>query len=387
MTGREQSTPDGHEGPGWHIAAIAALLIVVAIRYFPSFTTLRQLGDEEAYLCAFKSIGDGRSPYECNRYVYPAPVAELGALLSHVAGARVVQVGMRIINGLGAAVAVWAALGWVGWAYAVRLTAGMILVLFAPPIQEAMEFGNLSPLATGLALAAFALWTTAPIAAGVLLGLGTVVKPIVGAGVVMLIFHRPTGTLRRRSLTAGVIAGIVISGLLATTPRLLPEMLRKSALGPNASHNITPYHLLHCFGIDLPAFLFSGIALAAGAIAAWTQVFTSAELVAVSVVVAQLGAPSVFNHTLLLVLPVPILAFDAALRRVQGARTAGAAERTRSLVACIVAVIGAGVILASDVFGEPVLDLSPWQYGLLALVPTLSPAFLAVMFVRASRHG
>lgn len=258
-----------------------------------------RLFDSAIYVRGFADVQAGADPYAIRdfaTFVYPPPSAGMGAWLVELAGVEGARVLVRTI--------VFAGALWLGWLvasrYRLRWRAVWAAVL-ALGCTTALDHGNASPAV--VALAFFALTRERDDAAGILVGLSLVVKPLLIPALPALMLWR-----RRSAGWAIATAGVLI---FATGPAALHRWLDLIAFKADgwahAPLNLAPHAFLWRMGLEVPAFVWAGlVGLAAApfarrpasmlaACAVGTTVLWSGTLIPLLVPAAGLALSRVFG--------------------------------------------------------------------------------------------
>jgi hypothetical protein len=364
-----------------HALAVGALCVATLLRFYPAVTSTAPLGDEMAQEKAFLQEAAGRSPYLDGNYVYPPSLLRIGALLRQLPLPSP-YLPLRGASILGLALLVWYATGRLGWKPWQRFGVAALYVLLAPGVRQGIEFGNLSFAVGGGILLALLAWERFPIGSGLLLGASLLVKPLAPAALVALFFHRPHRPhLRvfggyRHQLAAGVAA------LAAAVPLLAdPEFgafLRHGSHAWVLERTVSLHRFLALAGLPGGASLLSLLLLAGVAAVARTRVAHREQLVAFALAGCVMVAPVVWNHTLVLTLPLQAMAVALAAER---CRAAGAEERrSRAWEATGVALAVAALTFAEGATG---IDDRGVALQIFATIPpALAPALLASYVLR-----
>lgn len=349
------------------------VFVAIALLWWLPYNNAAHLQiDEASYFRAFALLQAGESPYDEPSYLYPPLVAVAGAWLVAQIGERSTALLLRQVNLIGGCLAVWLSLCLVAWprgrvGEALRVLVAVALVVLAPPLTSGITRGNLSLLAAGLAIAGLVGWPVRPGLAGTSLGFSLVLKPMAVLAPACLLLHRcadPRETRAARLAGAAAISAAAL--LLVPGARFLPGMFGNLGGNPTAVRVTSLHRVLHGLGVELPA-----LALAAAIAALLAGLLLRAhlkppQLLALAVAGSLLALPVVWPHTLLLALPLQVLAAALAAERRRGGAPLGEAV----LVGCAVAAI-----FLSDGFGA--IEQPAWLATLLVALPTLAPAALA----------
>ncbi len=364
-----------------HALAVLLLALVAGARFpFPRATAAR--GDEVVYLKAFEASRAGDSPYDVEGYFYPRAFARAGGRLLAAVGSGGTLAAVRAANLLGLAFAFWAAAAWLPMAMARRWLAAAALLCLSPAVWAGLDLGNVSFLIAGLTLAALLSWPRRPLLAGLLLGAGVALKPIAAAAVPILLLHRPRRRPvrggRRHPPAASTVAALAAAALAAAL--LLPvsdlrEMLGQEMVALAHARSFSLSRLCALFGLEVPQVALTLAVLALAAAGARWRPMSSVQLLAYTVAAISLATPLVWNHTLIVALPVQGLALALAWQRLAERRRRGAGGEPLAvwhryepaLVVLAVAAMHAATAAGFDHF-------PPWAQAPLLLLIGLTPA-------------
>jgi hypothetical protein len=231
-------------------------------------------------------------------------------------------------------------------------------------------------VAAALILVGLFAWRRFPVASGLAIGSSLAWKPLGVLAAPLLAAHRPAAAGSRRHLVAGA-AGLATAGLaLLIGGRYLGEFASFGvALAPEdfrVSRTVSLQRLLGSLGLDLDRVTVSAaVALAALALArarAWNR----DELLSFVIAAACLSTPALWPHSLLMTLPIQVLALRRAHERDPAAprRRSGSARRARVYE---LALVWVGVLALHFSDGVGGVDPAPS----LALAAALAPPVLA----------
>jgi hypothetical protein len=375
-----------------HAGVLLLLAAVAALRYAEGVFDPQPRPDELAYFVAFERVRDGASPYHGD-YFYLPLLAIAGARAVELVGEAAVLAALRAANVLGAAVMVWWSLGWSGLALRRRLLLAIGYLVVAEPIRYGLLWGNLSLALGGSVVWALLAWDRRPLLAGAVLGAGVAIKPLAPAAIAALAIHRSPlppahGAWTKRLGVSGAqlraaIAAVVLGALLVLVPPGLGTFLELGGGRPWVTRNVALHRLLHCFGIDVPALWLSAAVALAGALLVRRLVLPPLWLYCYAVSLALLATPLVWSHTLLLTLPMQVVALAIAARRWRSRPTGEAAAHARARL-LLEGILVLGAVLAAELAqGVGGIDDQPlWIQGLVLLPPVLAPTALALYVVR-----
>ncbi len=336
--------------------------------------------DERCYFAAFDRIATGQSPYLDTCYGYPPVFAITGSWAVERFGERPVVVALRAANLWGLAIALWCAMAWLPGPWRRRLLAAIVFLLLAPPVDIGVREGNLSLAMAGCVIFALLFWRRAPVSSGLLLAVTIAVKPLAPGAVLALLAHRPSHGGKRHWVAAGV--AIVLSGWWILAFPYLDD-LRALAARDLVSTSLSPHRIVHVVGIQVHAALISAVLAVVIFILARRRNLNRLQLLCFALVAALATSPLVWNHTLLLALPLQVVALQIAYARYRaasppGRRSVGWELTLVALAACAI-TFGGG---ASGIYDYPML-----VQLLGALPPALAPALLAGYIIHHTGSG
>ena len=364
--------------PHWLVAAVLFLALLTALRW--SFLrSPAPLGDEVVYLKAFHATLAGNSPYDVEGFFYPLAFARAGAWLVAALGDGGTLTVMRGANLLGLGLAFWVATAWLSMTVRARWLVAAAGLCLSPAVYAGLDLGNVSFFIVGLTLAALLTWPRRPRAAGIMLGLGVALKPIAVAAIPLLAVHRPRDQFARdghRQLLSAAAAAVT-AGILLLPISGLREMLRQEMLELAYARSFSLQRLLALFGVDLPQIALTATVIALAILGARRWPMSSVQLLCFTVAAISLATPLVWNHTLIVALPVQGLAVALAWHRyTANPREPSVLRRWEPiLVALAVIMIHAGTTAGFD-------HLQPWLQVPFLLAVGLTPAALCAYVFR-----
>ncbi len=366
------------ERVGKHLAAIALLVLVMVLRWPSTVFSPFPVEDEGVYFAAFRLAARGESPYRPG-YFYTPAFAVAGGWAIERLGEVPVLAGLRLANLFGMALIAWCSLAWMPWPWRRRWLTAAAFVALSPVVRFAVLWGNLSLWVVGMLLVALLAWRARPVLAGMLLGLSIVIKPIGPLAAVILLVHRPAGG-GRRHLVAATLGLALAAGLLFSFP-YLDDFLALKGGNPQHGRNLALHHLLYCFGIEVEALTLAAAVSLIAIVLARRRTLAPAHFVAFTATMTLLTTPLVWSHTLLLALPVVVLALAVAADRWTRSRAhprGGGALRAvlRRWEPAFVVSLALAMQLAGGLGG--VETWSRWQQGLFAAPPALAAVVLTV---------
>jgi hypothetical protein len=360
------------------VLPLLALTAVLLLRFWSTLTTPDTRIDEGAYLQAFEASHRGTSPYTVHGYLYPPAFAILGGEARHWLSAKAVRGAIRATNVAGTAAIAWLSASFLPWPAVWRLAASAAYLVVAPGVALAMRTGNVSPVAAALLIAGLLAWPRAPVVAGIMLGASLGWKPLGALAVPVLAAHRPAGGGRRQLVAAAAGAAAALAVTLCGA-RYLREFLQLGAALEaedfRVSRTVSLQRLLSSLGLPIDRLAVAVAVAAVALLLARARKWTRSELLCLVIAAACLSFPALWPHTLLLTLPIQVLALRRALARVSdfGAdRTPSSGRGRRLRIYELVAVLcGVTALQWSDAVGG--LDPRPS----LALAAAMTPAVLA----------
>lgn len=361
--------------PAWqHGLAIGLILLASTVRYFPALASPDPLGDELAQEIAFQLAAGGHSPYLEGAYVYPPSLLRIGAVL-HRLPLRSPFLPLRCASLLGLAVVLWCASAWLAWKPWQRVSLAVAYPLLSPGVRQGVEFGNLTFAVAGLIVLALYFWERLPVASGLLLGASLLLKPLAPAACVALAFHRPRSG--HRHWLAAAVALLAAGVPLAADPEI-GAFLRHGSHAWVVDRTVSLHRFLSLAHLAGAASLLTILLLVGVAIVAHLRVHEQPQLLAVALAGCVTVSPVVWNHTLVLTLPLQAMAIALVTARW---RAANAGERRwRGWEA-----VGIGLAVAALTFAEGATGIDDRGVALqifATLPPALAPAILATYVLR-----
>jgi hypothetical protein len=365
-----------------HAAAILVLAAILVVRWWPAMTNPEPLPDERIYFVAFEAVLAGKSPASARGYLYFPFLAIVGAKEMAALGPAVVAAQMRLANLLGLAVTAWCALAWSPWGARRKVIVAAAVLSVAPAASFGMTYGNLSLAVSGMVVGGLLLWPRAPVTAGGLLGLSIAVKPLAPVAVLALWAHLPPSRGRRHvvaAVVAGAVAGVLVLGfpyLGDLLSRAQPEL---------ASRTVSLHRFPYLFGLRLhPAWVTGIVGIATLAFVAGRPLPRRLFL-CVAVTATLAATPLVWNHTLLMTLPIQALAIETAWWRSADRRAAGGPKSLlQRLEVLLVLLAVAAIHFSAGATG--IDDQALWLQLAGTIPPALAPGILtAYLFTGPGR--
>lgn len=373
MVLQEQATNERRPGPA-RIALLIFLILAAALRWGGDLWEVYPKPDETVYVQAAEHWSAGRSPYQEGGYFYTPVFAWAAAELTELATSLGYLRIQRALNLLGICVAAWLALRIARWRTAPAIVVGVLWVSAAPGVALSIEVGNAAGLPTALTLAGLWVWLRRPHLAGVSLGLGQGLKPIAPLAALCLLARK--GSDRSSSLRAGAIAVGTTALLLLVGWRYLGDLLANAAGSANP-YNFSLQRVLAGLGLRIAPVWITVTLAAVGLWWIARRRLSRAELLVVALTLNLLAAPILWAHSLMLFLPVQLLAASQLARSLRANGWRLDAARRRAALPHVLA----GLALASTVFSGSLgasTTAAAWLQSLVLAVPYVSVLYLGV---------
>ncbi len=324
---------------------VAGLALVIAARHWVHAIASIPLNDEISYMRAIDFVLAGRSPYTRGNYLYPPLLAVLGAGIVDRLGAAPFLWLLRALSYLGLAATVWIgliAVPWRRW----FLPAAVAFVCLAPAVTYSIELHNISPLIAGTTLVALWVWPRLPVTAGVLLGLGAVIKPMVFLVPFLLLLHRPrAGGFRHR--IAGSV-GLAVTALLLWLPPYLHDMFALASKTATIPRSVSFHRLAYLAGWEQGALWVSAAIAVVAVIVVRRLELGRLEILVVAVIASLMATPVLWSHTLVLSIPVQTMVLERLYRRRQEGRLRFRFEPVFVILAVAAIQLAAGASSVDD---------------------------------------
>lgn len=352
---------------------------VVAVAALANYTAILQpqpQQDEPDFVEAAELVVAGHSPYEQEKYNYPPPFAELGAIVLKHGGTGLFLGLMRGANLLAVAgLAIFAA-GFAGLSIRGRFVLAAALVALLPVVHYSFWVGNTTPVAAGLALAGWHFGSRRPLLGAALVGVSLAFKPIALAGALYLSARWLLAAQKGRSRASAVLevfAWAPVTALcLLPWAGELPALLQRMAEPPIFSpRNLSLRRVFDGFGLDVPAAVITLAVLALAIGLTWRRPVDDLDRVHTAPVVALLALPVAWAHGFLFVLPLQV----AAARRWWDRRSSRREPSWRSVVERWGVPLALALVQASASAGVE-FDAPAGLRALIVLLPVLSPLAL-----------
>jgi hypothetical protein len=271
---------------GRFLAALgfAGVVAVAALVHHAALLQPAPQQDEPDFVEAAELVAAGGSPYDQEKYNYPPPFAELGAVVLERGGMGLFLAVMRGANLLAVAGLALFAAGFAGLSSPGRFALAAALVALLPIVHYTFWVGNTTPVAVGLALAGWHLGRQRPLLGAVLVGVSVAFKPIALVGALYLSARwllRPEARRSRASAAVEALAWAPVTALcLLPWAGEIPALLQRMAEPPIFSpRNLSLRRVFDGFGIDLPAAAITLTVLAVALVLAKQRTVDDVECV------------------------------------------------------------------------------------------------------------
>lgn len=369
-------TPAAGQRLTWwrHALAVGAIFAATAIRFYPALGSVEPLGDELAQERAFQQESAGQSPYLDGTYVYPPSLLRIGAALRQLPLASPF-LPLRGLALLGLAIVLWSATAWLTGRTWLRLGLAIAYALLAPGVRQGVELGNLSFAVGGMIVLGLLVWERTPLGSGLLLGASLLFKPLAPAAMVALFYQRAAKG-HRHQVAVGV--AVVAAALPLLADPELGAFLRHGSHSFVLERTVSLHRFLALAGLPGAATALTLLLLAAVAAVARRWVRDRDQLLAVALAGCVTVTPVVWNHTLVLTLPLQAMALAIATSRLR--RAAPQERRWRGWELTGIALAVAALTFAEGATG--IDDRAVALQVFATLPPALAPAFLAAYVLR-----
>ena len=357
-----------------HALAVGVIFFATAIRFYPAVTRLEPLGDELAQERAYLQEAAGRSPYLDGNYVYPPSLLRLQAAMRKLPLASPF-LPLRCASLAGLAVLLWCATSWLARKPWQRVGLAVSYAVLAPGVRQGIEFGNLSFAVGGMVVLTLLFWERTPVGSGALLGASLLVKPLALGALVALFFHRP-GKGHRHQIAVAVAVAVAALALLADPE--LGSFLQHGSHFWVVDRTVSLHRFLSLAHLPGMASALTALLLLTVAAVAYRYVRDRDQLLAVALAGCVMATPVVWNHTLVLTLPLQAMALALATARYREA--GGVSRRWRGWE-----MVGIALAVAALTFGEGATGIDDRSVALqvfATLPPALAPAILAAYVLR-----
>ncbi len=363
----------------WHLAAVAILAAVAVLRWWPEVTSAVRV-DEQYYLKAIDWVLQGESPYRQPHYFYPPAFAVAGAAVVERFGAPAFLALLRSANLLALAGLVWCSCAWVAGTWSRRLIWAAGCLCLAPGAHLGVSSGNVSFLVIALILAGLLAWRPHPWLSGAALGTAAAIKPLSPVVIAALFAHRDG---RQPRLAATV--GLVLSAVLLLGFPHFGEMLELASGESRNLRTVSLHRLLWVLGFEIGAGWVAAAVAALTVFAVRRRPLGATHFLCLASAAVTLATPMMWNHTLLVALPIQVLALALAVRRSVGSRRRPTAVtgRQRRRYELMLVILGVAAIQLCDGVGG-VETLAPWVQAAALAPPSLAPAALAAYILRTT---
>ncbi len=386
------------QGLWCHLAALALIALVAAVRWRHCVLSGYALIDEETYLGAFRTMAEGSSPYDVGGYLYTPFFAWVGAQLIARLGEFATLGVLRLSSLAGLAVAVWCSSAWLAVSWPTRVALAVAFVAVAPAVGAGLCTGNISFAVIGVILLALIRWSRrsallGAVPSGLALGATVAAKPLAPLALVALFFHRRPNEAENERVgdsgdsdrhhrlggqvegrLAGLVGGLTAVALLAPMLSRLGEMSAQPIHQLSYARSFSLQRLLSLAGMKVNALAIVLVGALALVILVRVLPLDRSRLLAVAVTASVLVTPVVWNHTLVLTLPVQVMALAVAVDRWRWRPVPATAPRRRTYEIAFVA-LGALAIQLSEGIGA-VDELSRAAQLAFISLPCFAPALL-----------
>ena len=348
-------------------------LLLLAFAYHANYLTAGSwLSDEAINMVAAQMVRDGRSPYDHAPYLSTPAFAYACAWAAGWIGLHPLAITLRVLNVVATAVVAWIASGWVRSTPLIRCATAALVLLAASPLLDALRAGNLSPIVNALTLTVLLSWRRYPVAAGLALGAGLVIKPYALLLMPVLCaarLKRPTRTHVIAPLTAGAL---FLAALLAFPSELWRMLAQHQNFGLDA-RSMSLQRALYCLLGWGPTTMTILIAVGVAAVVyVRLRPRSDGEVAHLAVLACILGLTRIWLHTLTPALPLICQVLAERARRVAASWQGPVANRKRSLMELVGSVALVTILFNCDTWVcIPILysALPRWADGLFALLP------------------
>ncbi len=370
----------------WHLLAMALLVGVLALRVAPTLLSGVPQIDELCYERAFALVAAGESPYGAVGYYYPPAFAFVGSAWTRYLGVNATRALYRAVSLVAAAATCWLAAAWWwspsrrprAWA-SERIAVALGLMLATPGVHLGLEAGNFSLTAAGLINAALHAAEAWPVAAGALLGISLMTKPL--AAILVPALLGAARVTRGRSAVTAVVAGALGAGALLLVP-FRGEMLSLQMRAGTFDGTISLLRLFRLLHVDLGQLTLLALLSPVAFLVARRFGGDRSARICIALTLVLVTAPAIWLHTATLFFPVPVMALS--LVRVAIARRPGgwarAPRRARLELALVAALCVAVLFLNGGGFER----LDTRLQVVLVLAPLAAPMLLCVYVLRTS---
>jgi Glycosyltransferase family 87 len=301
-----------------HVGALTLLTLVGLWRYWGFVTSTDDPVDEGFYVGAIEHVLAGESPYRHGGFFYPPSFALFSAWLVETIGLWPTLGGLRLLNLFGGTLTCWLALAFWQAGFFGRWVGAALLLIYAPGISLALVSGNLSLIIVGAILLALLLWQRRPFLAGTLLALSTALKPLAPPLFLLLtIFRTDDAAVRRRALLTVAFGGTILLTFFLMTPTALwLEFVRLGRDTVAMSRTISTTRVLQILNVPTNILVSAAIVLPLILWLARRRALDPFRFFCLATCAIVLMAPMLWNHSLLLTLPLQVAATQVARSRV-----------------------------------------------------------------------
>jgi hypothetical protein len=371
----------------WQPAVAFAALLLLAFAYHAGYLAASGwLSDEVIFPVAVRMVLDGRSPYDQAVYLGTPTFAYACAWAARRIGLFQVALVVRALNVVATAVVAWMASRWVRSTLRIRCATAVLVLLAAPPLLDALRAGNPSPIVNALTLIVLVSWRRHPVAAGLALGVGLVIKPYALLLIPVLFaarLERPT----RAHVIAPLTAGAVFLSALLAIPSEFWRMLAQHEGFNVEGRSMSLQRPLYCligWGPSTTTILI--VVTLAAVIHVRLRQRSDGEVAHVAMLACILGLTRIWLHTLTLALPLVCQVLAERTRRLAAAWQGPVAIRKRLLMDLIGSVALVFILFNCDTWVCMTIlypALPRWADALFALLPL---AALLALFWQGLRY-
>jgi hypothetical protein len=326
-----------------HFVAVLFLTLFAMLRWFPWVAWLEPLNDEMVYFGAFRFAAEGLSPFSQRGYLYPPILALAGGWGLQQFGEVAVIAVVRVANVLGLAITVWCAMAWLPWRWTQRLIVGAVFLSISPQVRFSMLFGNLSLAVAGLIILGLLTWHRRPLLAGFLLGVSVAIKQVAPVAIGLLFLLRPVGGGRRHQI-AGVASAAIVAGLALSFPFFgdIPAL----GIEDRLARTVSIHRFAHLMRIPYSTIWLSALVALTAAVMVRKRRMSQTHFMLFAIAAALMATPLVWSHTLIVALPLEIIALQIACSRYRQGRQKWRADPSQparfriEMILVVLAVLG-----------------------------------------------
>lgn len=358
-----------------HCLAVLSLTLVAMVRWFPWVTWLEPLNDEMVYFGAFRMAAEGLSPFMQQGYLYPPILALAGGWGLQVFGEVGVIAVVRVANVVGLATTVWCALAWLPWKWTRRLIVGAVFLSISPQVRFSMLFGNLSLAVAGLIILGLLTWHRRPLFSGFFLGISVAIKQVAPVAIALLFLHRPSREGHRHHVAA-LAGAAIVAGLALSFPFFgeIPALGIESRL----ARTVSIHRFAYLLGLRYSTIWLSALVALVVSFIVRKGRMSQTHFLLFAIASTLMATPLVWSHTLVVALPLEVIALQIAWFRYRQSRQNWRAEPSQpahfrfEIIFVVLAVLGIQFSEGSS----GIYDKSFLLQFLGTIPPSLAPAAL-----------